>query len=492
MGQRNLPGIAAWVQEEMATAQLEDKRLNERLSRLLSDLGERPTASIPAACGGYAEMTAAYRFFDNPKVTASKVLEPHEAATRQRIAQQPVALFVQDTSELDVTRPHQQVEGAGPLDGATRRGAFMHVLEAFTVDGTPLGTVWMDLWAREDPTQSESPPPTPSQRRNRPIEQKESYRWVQGLRAARQVAQELPQTQVVCIADSDADVYELFAEPRGQRPVDWLIRACRNRCVEVQQDCTESKLRERVLAEPVLFTKSITVRRREAKTACEKRKRRVGRQTRTAEVQVRAASVTLRAPRRPGGASLPSVTANAVLVSEVDPPAGQPAVEWLLVTTLPIETVEQVRQIVQYYCVRWMIEVLFRTLKSGCRAQERRFEHLDRLLPCLALYWIVAWRVLLLCRLGRGCPQMDCEVLFDPAEWQSVWTVTHQGPVPRQPPPLGVIVRLIAQLGGYVNRPNRTDPAGPQTLWLGLQRMHDLAWAWNTFGPGARSRSKDV
>jgi hypothetical protein len=213
---------------------------------------------------------------------------------------------------------------------------------------------------------------------------------------------------------------------------------------------------------------------------------------RTTEVQVRAATVTLRAPRRPGGVSLPSATVNVVLVSEPDPPAGEPAVEWLLVTTLPIETVEQVRQIVQYYCVRWMIEVLFRTLKSGCRVEQRRFEHIERLLPCLALYWIVAWRVLLLCRLGRGCPEMDCEVLFEPAEWQSVWAVTRQGPVPRQPPPLGVIVRLITQLGGYVNRPNRADPPGPQTLWLGLQRMHDLAWAWNTFGPGAHKDPGDV
>ena len=492
MRQRNAPGIAPWAREEMATAQLQDKRLNERLSRLLSDLGDRPMASIPAACSGHTEMTAAYRFFDNPKVTASRVLEPHLAATRVRMAEQPVVLLVQDTTEVDMTRPHQQVEGAGPLDGGARRGAFLHAMEAFTPDGTPLGTVSVDLWTREDQVQSGSGPEKQSRCRSRPIEQKESYRWLQGLRTARQVAQELPQTPIVCIADSDADIYEVFAEPRGERPVDWLIRACRNRCVEAQANPTEHKLRERVLAEPVLFTKPITVRMRAPKTLCEKRKRRVARRMRTTEVQVRAATVTLRAPRRPGGVSLPSATVNVVLVSEPDPPAGEPAVDWLLVTTLPIETVEQVRQIVQYYCVRWMIEVLFRTLKSGCRVEQRRFEHIERLLPCLALYWIVAWRVLLLCRLGRGCPEMDCEVLFEPAEWQSVWAVTRQGPVPRQPPPLGVIVRLIAQLGGYVNRPNRADPPGPQTLWLGLQRMHDLAWAWNTFGPGAHKDPGDV
>jgi len=482
VSQRKTPKVAAWAREEMATAQLPDKRLNERLTRLLSDLGDRPTASIPAACGGHTEMTAAYRFFDNAQVTAAQILEPHYAATRQRLAAQPVALLVQDTTEADVTRPHQQVEGTGPLDGGTRRGVFVHPLTAFTPDGTPLGTVAMQFWSRAESAPDRAPPS-----RNRPLEEKESYRWVQGLRAARAVAQELPQTQVVCIADSDADVYEVFAEPRGERPVDWLIRACRDRGVEGAEAAAGQKLQESVRARSVLFTQQITVRRRDPKLPCEKRSRRVGRITRTATVQVRAASVILHPPRRPGGILLPPVAANVVLVSEPHPPAGQPAVEWLLVTTLPIQTLDQVRQIIQYYSVRWMIEILFRTWKSGCRIEERRFACLDRLLPCLALYWIVAWRVLLVCRMGRSCPDVDCEVLFDPAEWRSVWRVTQTAPVPRQPPKLGTMVRWVAQLGGYVNRPNRVDPPGPQTLWLGLQRTRDLAWAWNTFGPGANA-----
>ena len=125
-------------------------------------------------------------------------------------------------------------------------------------------------------------------------------------------------------------------------------------------------------------------------------------------------------------------------------------------------------------------------LKSGCRVEDRRFEELERLLPCLAVYLIVAWRVLFLCRLGRSCPEMSCEAVFEPAEWQSVWMASYGAAPPRKPPRLGEMVRLIAQLGGYVNRPRREDPPGPQTVWLGLQRMQDLAWGWNTFGPGAK------
>src|SRR3954466_5902433 len=118
--------LAPWVSEEMKSAELNDERLNRRLEEVLSALAERPTASIPAACGGHAEMTAAYRFFDNDKVGFDGVLLPHIDRTHTRIAAQPVVLRVPDTTEIDVTRPEQQVHGAGPLAGSTRRGVFLH------------------------------------------------------------------------------------------------------------------------------------------------------------------------------------------------------------------------------------------------------------------------------------------------------------------------------------------------------------------------------
>ncbi len=124
-------------------------------------------------------------------------------------------------------------------------------------------------------------------------------------------------------------------------------------------------------------------------------------------------------------------------------------------------------------------------LKSGCRVEERLFEHLDRLLTCLAIYMIVAWRTLYVCRLGRSCPEISCEAVFEPAEWKSVWKVVRREDPPAEPPALGVFVRMVAQLGGYVNR-KRDDPPGPQTVWIGLQRMHDFATCWLLFGPDAQ------
>jgi len=479
--------LAPWVIEEMKTADLNDKRLNERLNTLLSALGERPTASIPTACGGFNEMTAAYRFFDNDKVTYEQLLAPHTERTLERIAEQRLVLLIQDTTELDFTRPAVQVTGAGSLGSSCRWGAFLHPLVAFTSDGTPLGTCWATMWTREEPAE-ETRREKEQRRKATPFEEKESRRWVEGLQQARAVAQQVPTVECVCIADSEADVYELFAEPRGDRAVQWLVRACQDRALlkgaPENEDHEGRLIRAAVEGQSVLFTKTISVRGRQAKVSCDKRGRRQPRKSRTAEVEVRCATVTLRPPHR-AEEKLPAVTVNLVQAREVNPPADDEPVEWLLVTTLPINTEEQVREILQYYTVRFLIEVLFRVLKSGCRVEERRFEHIDRMLPCAALYLIIAWRTLMVCRLGRSSPDLNCEAIFDPAEWKSVWMVVQKKKPPRKPPKLAVILLLIAQLGGYVNRPNRADPPGPQTIWLGLQRMYDLALAWKTFGPGA-------
>jgi hypothetical protein len=472
--------LAPWAQDEMATVDLGDERLDARVVTVLSALGSRPTVSIPAACGGRAEMQAAYRFFDNDKVTFEKVLEPHVERSRERVAQQQTVLLVQDTSEIDVTRPELEMKGVGTLDGS-RAGFLLHEMQAFTTEGTPLGTVWAEIVNRTDGVTHASAQ-TRSERQRRPIEEKESLRWLTGLRQARELVQQVPGVHCVCLADSEADIYELFAEPRGERPIDWLIRACQDRA---SQDGGTEHLREQVLAKPVLYQVELLIRGRKAKTSVEDRGRRQNRETRQAHVEVRAATLTLRPPWR-ADRDLPPVTVNVVMVSEPNPPSGEPPVEWILLTTLPIDTLEQVRTVVEYYCVRWNIEVFFRTLKSGCRIERRRFEDVERLLPCLAICLIVAWRTLFVCRMGRECPDLDCETIFEPSEWKAVWIAVHRKQPPRKAPRLSEMVHLIASLGGYIKR--RHGEPGAQTVWIGLQRMYDLAWAWESFGPGAKVR----
>ncbi len=170
-----------------------------------------------------------------------------------------------------------------------------------------------------------------------------------------------------------------------------------------------------------------------------------------------------------------------VLVEEQTPPDGCDPISWLLATTLPITTSDDVKLIVRAYCVRWQIEIFFKTLKSGCRVERRQFETLDRLMNSVAVYSIIAWRIMYLCRLGRECPDLNCEVVFEPCEWKAVYVALKRQDPPEVPPRLNEVIRMIATLGGYVDR-NSTDP-GPQTLWVGLQRVYDLSTAWKAFGP---------
>src|SRR5258706_2071043 len=480
--------ISPWAQEEVSSVDLGDERLNVRAAILLSALGNHPNLSIPAACGGHAEMQAAYRFFDNDKVDFHKVLAPHVDRTLQRMSSQKRVLLVQDSSEIELMRPQQQVQGVGQLDGS-RAGLLLLAVHAYTPDGTPLGTVLAECLNRIDGVCDATKPRKRQERKQKPIEQKESMRWLSGLRQARRIAAQLPQVQCICVGDSEADIYELCVEPRGTggaaSAADWLIRAAYDRALVVEGQDQPGHLRDALLGTPVLYEVQLLIRERQAKTAVEDRPRRQTRQSREAMVKVRAATVTLRAPWR-SDRKLPAVSVNVVLVREDHPPAGQEPVEWILVTTLPIETLQQVRAVVEYYCVRWNIEILFRTLKSGCRIERRRFEHVDRILPCLMMYLIVAWRTMFVCRMGRECPEADCQTLFEPSEWKAVWTAVHHKKPPRKRPKLAEIVHLIARLGGYVEHPQ--NQPGPQTLWIGLQRMYDLAWAWDTFGPAGKIR----
>lgn len=490
---------ATWVRDETVGVDFGDARLDRRLDTIFAAFGAMPQASVAAASGSRNDMEAAYEFFDNPKVTPDEILGGHIAAAHRRIDGQPVAILVQDTTEIDVTRPQSVVEGAGPLDGGSRRGGFLHPLTAFTPDGTPLGTVACKWWTRDD-VDANAKKPTRRERAATPIEGKESLRWVTTLRQAHAVAAEHPSTRIVCVSDSESDIYEVLRE--GQKEsgrAKWVVRACQDRTLKPQESTGTAgnpdqssgdgmALRSRLAAQPVLFGRTLPVRERASKVATDVRKRRQSRSARTATLEVRATTVTLRAPWRPG-VPLPDVTVNAVSVSEVNVPDGEAAIEWLLLTNLPIGGIESVRMAIAYYCARWMIEVYFRVLKSGCRLESRRFEAMDRIWNFAAVCLVVAWRTLLVCRLGREMPEVSCDAVFDPSEWQSVYrVVTGQAP-PSEPPPLREMVRLVAQLGGFANRAKGAEP-GPETIWRGLQRMRDYAHAWDLFGPGAKHKER--
>ncbi len=190
---------------------------------------------------------------------------------------------------------------------------------------------------------------------------------------------------------------------------------------------------------------------------------------------LRVARLKLRPPYRPDK-ELPVVEVTAILACEEAPPEGVEPIEWLLLTNLDVENAEQAQEKVQWYVCRWQIEIYFRILKSGCRVEELQLQERDRLEVALALYMIVAWRVLYLTMLGRTVPGLSCEVVLAPAEWKAVYLVTQRKKPPTQPPLLQAALVLIARLGGFLARKGDGTP-GPKALWIGLQRTRDFVLA---------------
>ena len=192
-------------------------------------------------------------------------------------------------------------------------------------------------------------------------------------------------------------------------------------------------------------------------------------------MSIRHAGVSMLAPT---GHTGPPIPVWAVLAQEQDAPASVKPLEWMLLTTVPVTSFEQATEKLIWYARRWGIEVLHRTLKSGCRIEKRQFGQADRIEACLAIDLVVAWRIYYLNKLGREVPQAPCTVYFEEAEWKALMVFTTNNPVaPPQPPTLRDALRRVAALGGFLGRKSDGEP-GTQTLWIGLQRLDDIVCMW--------------
>ena len=450
-----------WAEAELGQAQLGDERLRKRLLVMARDFYARPQSNVPQSCNGdRAKTRAAYRFFDHAQVSMAAVLQSHYAATATRVAQQTVVLAAQDTTSLNYNT-HPATENLGPISSTAEGavGLLVHDTMAFNLEGTPLGLLDLQCWAR-DPAQFGKK----HKRRQLPFEQKESVKWLRSLEAVARMQSQCPQTQIVSVGDREADIYELFvwgtAEPGRPR---LLVRAEHNRRVQDEH----GYLWEQMAAQPVAGIQAVQV------------PRRTNRAARTAHLEVRFGAVELRAPQT--RAKLPNVKLRAVWARESDAPAGIEPVEWMLLTTLAVETFEQACEKLEWYTRRWGIEVFHRTLKSGCQIENRQLGSADRIEACLAIDLVVAWRIFHLTKLGREIPDVPCTVYFEEIEWQALVGFIRQDPIPpAQPPSLREAIRMVASLGGFLGRKGDGEP-GTQTIWLGLQRLDDISAAWKVF-----------
>lgn len=459
-----------WVIEETKTADFGDQRLNKRYGNLLASFASAPTKSIPGSFKSWKETIAAYRFFNHEDMTYTEILEPHTQATLERIKNEKTVLIPQDTTEIDFTG-RKNISGMGYLSHENSHGLYLHASLAITPERSCLGVIDMQIQTRQMLGISK-------QRNNKPVEEKESACWLKGYEKANAIAKACPNSIVVSIADREGDMYELLTKmPSESHKAYWLIRSQYNRSILNEADETVSlRLREGLRASKSIG--EIEFNMPVGKIYNGSSWKRKPRTERAVRQEVRACTVYLKPPIRKK--KLNSIAINVVHCREINPPSEEERIEWFLLTSFPVNSAETALEIVKWYLCRWQIEVFFKILKSGCTVEELQFETLKAVTNCLAMYLIVAWRILYLTMLGRHCPDMACSAVFEENEWHSVYAIVTKKPPPKEPPKLSEMVIMIAKLGGFLGRKSDGYP-GSQAMWIGMQRMKDFTLAWETF-----------
>ena len=428
-----------WAEEEMATVDLGDRRLNRRSATLLETMATKPDSSIPAKTSGLAEMTAAYRFFSNERIDEQKLLEPHRLKTIERMRNESVVLCIEDTTQIDFTA-HKETSGLGTLYQDFLRGLFLHPMLAVTPAGACLGVLGAKFYARP----ADRPHLTAKEKARRTIEEKESYRWLDGYQSMNELAKTSP-AQLVYVADRESDIEELLDAAQGQRG-HVLIRARHDRVLEDGE-----RMWETVRNSPVIGTQEFEMGARQ------------GHKARTVFQTLRSISIELPETKDREHA----IVINVVMAHEENPPKGEEAVSWTLLTTLPAKTIAEITTIIDYYRTRWIIEMYFKVLKSGCAIEKLQLETADRLKVAIALYMIVSYRVLFMIKAGRESPDLPCDTIFEEEEWKTIYMASAKKAPPKIIPRLMEIVLMVAKFGGFKGRKCDGFP-GAKTVWIGL------------------------
>lgn len=466
-----------WATEELEHLDLGDKRLNERLTKICDSFSECPESPINQSCEDWAETKAAYRFFKNENVDVRDIRTAHRLKTAARAKKYKTVLAIQDSSYFIYTG-HPKTEGLGRMslkkgknvEKIFSNGLIMHACLAVTTDGTPLGLLDQQIFARELRTAEQRKLVDVT-----PVEKKESYRWLQSLKNSKEVSSD---TQVVTVCDREADFYEFFKlSDEIKSPV--LVRANVNRAVNKSSRYTEKsvvKLWDYMAKQPKAGTITVELPSKRKTQHCKERA------ARSAILTIKHGSFLLNPPRnniKHRSAELPDLLMHAVYVFEAKPPEGEDPVEWMLLTNLSVTNFSEAHEKVLWYCLRWRIEMYFKVLKSGFLVENCRLGNADRLIKYLTVMSIVAWRLFMVTLISRANPDTPCTELIAEHEWKVLFMKVNKAKcLPKKTPSIGAVVIWIARLGGFLARKGDGMP-GTITLWRGWKRLTDLTDGWN-------------
>jgi hypothetical protein len=453
-----------WFDRELAGCGFADERLNKRLRRLLERMEGAVGASIPLACQDWANTKAAYRFFSNDRVSEEEILAGHFQATRSRFAATSGPILVlQDTTEFTFQRERSDGIGityrvnsgkdkAGRVRMHTVCGLLMHSSLAVTLDGLPLGLAAIKFWTRSKfkGTAALKKKINPTRV---PIEEKESFRWLQNMRQSITLFGD--PARCIHVGDRESDIYELFciAHELGTH---FLVRACVDRLAGDGEHTIDAEMNEAEIS----GVHEVEVRDAQGKP-----------ETVAVEIKYRRIHVL---PPIGKQKRYPALDLTVLHAQEREEPQHRPRIDWKLVTDLPVDSHEDAIEKLDWYAMRWKIETFHKILKSGCKAEEARLRTAERLVKLIAVFCILSWRVFWMTMLNRTAPGADPALAITDVEMKLLnHLLPDKDPPPSRAGTLSGYLIKVAKLGGYLDRAH-DPPPGNIVMWRGLSRLTDI------------------
>lgn len=447
--------VNKWAEKQWGEAQLGDKRRTRRAVKLGSSMAEQPGASLPNQTGSWGDLKAAYRLLNEEDVRQQALIEPHCRATQKEAERTGgVVLFIQDTSDCDYTQ-HAETTGLGMLGDGSGRGFMMHNCLAVVPNqkqSSILGLAGQRLWTRT------------GLKRGNETRTERTKRWTEGDLWAEMVEQigvapsRRSGTTWVSVGDRGSDNFSYWQ--RAQQ-LNWeiLSRIFRERRIKTAQG-KETTIKKHARTLPIKTNKQIGLRGRN------------GKPKRDVELKISYQQVQVLAPRM--GKEKQSDSFPAYLVRCWEESEADEAIEWILLTTMPVTKAQEAQKIVRWYEARWIVEEYHKCLKTGCRLESRQLQSCQGLMSLLGFLAIVALRLLEIRELSRSSPNKPAK--------QHIAAPMLEIIVKRVRLKTGVEKLTIREfwhgvgrLGGFIGRKSDGEP-GWQTIWKGWQRLQDMCW----------------
>jgi len=453
----------AWFDRELAGCSFADERLSKRLRKLVAQIGSAMGQSIPLVCQDWANTKAAYRFLSNDRVSESDILAGHFQSTRDRtVATDGVVLVLHDTTEFTYQRESSDAIGitksinsgrdkAGRLRSHTVCGILMHSSLAVTIEGLPLGLAAVKFWTRKKFKGTAALNKKINLTRI-PIEKKESIRWLENVHQSTELLGD--PARCVHIGDRESDIYELFCAAQ-EAGTHFLIRTCVDRLAG-DGDHTIADEMEKVAVKGL---HRIDVRDNNGDPD-------------EAVLEIRYRKICVQPPigkqKR-----YPALTLTVIHAQERGTPKNRKKIDWKLITDLPVGSRADAIEKLEWYALRWKIEVFHKILKSGCKAEESKLRTAQRLTNLVSIFCILSWRVFWMTMLNRSVPNALPTLALTVTEIAVLDRLMSDKPQARRKT-LSHYLTKIARLGGYLARAN-DPPPGNTVMWRGLSRLTDIA-----------------